>query len=198
MAEFVEADQSDFPCPVLFRKIFPFPPDPNHFYIPRRLVPHEGRIAIVTDAGRDAVDADGAADESAGSRTAKSCGPGASTLASSLRLSASDGDKKARSPGRARRKPLKPVACGNAGCSGATVVNNSCAFYLRTRGCGCSGHPAFPTPSVSWAYDSFRTRAIGPRGRGGTSEIESRHCEPTGRRKAPPDDMLREAIHLAA
>jgi hypothetical protein len=25
----------------------------------------------------------------------------------------------------------------------------------------------------------------------------SRHCEPTGRRKAPPDDRLREAIHFA-
>jgi len=25
-----------------------------------------------------------------------------------------------------------------------------------------------------------------------------RHCEPTGRRKAPPDDRLREAIHSAA
>src|SRR6266567_3132697 len=24
----------------------------------------------------------------------------------------------------------------------------------------------------------------------------NRHCEPTGRRKAPPDDRLREAIHL--
>jgi hypothetical protein len=47
--------------------------------------PSEGRIAIVTDAGRDAVDADGAADESTGSRTAKSCGPDASTLASSRR-----------------------------------------------------------------------------------------------------------------
>jgi len=31
---------------------------PNQFYIPRRLVPSEGRFAIVTDAGRDAVDAD--------------------------------------------------------------------------------------------------------------------------------------------
>ena len=50
--------------PVPFAKIFPFPPDPNHFYIPRRLVPSEGRIAIVTDAGRDAVDAGGALDES--------------------------------------------------------------------------------------------------------------------------------------
>jgi hypothetical protein len=45
----------------------------------------KGRIAIVTDAGRDAVDAGGASDEGAGLRTAKSCGPDASTLASSLR-----------------------------------------------------------------------------------------------------------------
>jgi hypothetical protein len=52
---------------------------------PRRLVPLEGRIAIVTDAGWDAVDAGGAADESAGLRTVKSCGPDASTPASSLR-----------------------------------------------------------------------------------------------------------------
>src|SRR5258705_10016675 len=28
--------------------------------------------------------------------------------------------------------------------------------------------------------------------------VGSRHCEPTGRRKAPPDDRLREAIHRAA
>jgi len=45
------------PGPVLLEKIFPFPSYPNHFYIRRRLVPLEGRIAIVTDAGWDAVDA---------------------------------------------------------------------------------------------------------------------------------------------
>ena len=39
-------------------KIFPFPSDPNHLHIPRRLVPSEGRLAIVTNAGRDAVDAE--------------------------------------------------------------------------------------------------------------------------------------------
>ncbi len=38
-----EAFQSDLPCPVPFAKKLPFPPDPN--------------LAIVTDAGRDAVDA---------------------------------------------------------------------------------------------------------------------------------------------
>jgi hypothetical protein len=46
--------------------------------------PTEGRIAIVTDAGLDAMDASGAFDESACLRTEKSCGSGAPTLASSL------------------------------------------------------------------------------------------------------------------
>jgi hypothetical protein len=39
---------------------------PKSLHIPHRLVPLEGRIAIVTDAGRDAVDVGGAFDESAG------------------------------------------------------------------------------------------------------------------------------------
>jgi hypothetical protein len=39
---FVEAFQSDLPCPVPFPKIFPFPLDPNHFYIPRHPVPQRG------------------------------------------------------------------------------------------------------------------------------------------------------------
>jgi hypothetical protein len=77
------------------------------------------------------MDASGAADESATLRTAKSCGPDASMVGvkfSRSKLLGGDGDNKARSPRRARRKPLKPIACGNAGCSGATVVTNSCAF----------------------------------------------------------------------
>jgi hypothetical protein len=107
--------------------------------------PTEGRIAIVTDAGWDAVDAAAfcaRSDRRAGSyepvsdhrvcgremlqRTAKSCGPDAPTLASSSRscvgptglrqnLSADDGGKQARSPGRARRKPLKPLRAGMSG-----------------------------------------------------------------------------------
>ena len=49
-------------------------------------------------------------------RTEKSYGPGASTLASSLRIQfADDGDKNARSPGRIRRKPLKPLRAGMPG-----------------------------------------------------------------------------------
>jgi hypothetical protein len=48
---FVETIQSDFTSPVLFAKIFPFQPDPNHLYIPRVPPPFEGRFAIVTDVG---------------------------------------------------------------------------------------------------------------------------------------------------
>ena len=99
---------------------------------------HKGRIAIVTDAGRDAVDAGGASDEGAGLRTAKSCGPDASTLASSSReakLLGGDGDKKARSPGRARRKPLKPLRAGMPGDSGVLVVT-------RVRSTNTSAHEA--------------------------------------------------------
>jgi hypothetical protein len=59
-----------------------------------------------------------------------------------------DGDNKARSPGRARRKPLKPSAQGRPAFSGEPVVTNSCACFHRTRGCGCIGHPAFPAPSL--------------------------------------------------
>src|SRR6202022_1854928 len=52
-------------------------------YMICRPFPQEGRHAIVTAAGRDAVDADGAFDEWRLTRTAKSCGPDASTPASS-------------------------------------------------------------------------------------------------------------------
>ena len=44
-------------CLAPLEKIFRFAPDANQFTDSHRLVPPEGRIAIVTDAGRDAVDA---------------------------------------------------------------------------------------------------------------------------------------------
>jgi|SRR5450631_4335880 hypothetical protein len=91
------------------------------------------------------------------SRTAKSSGPDAPTLASSLAevLSALPGSDKtliremtvAKEPGhRSTTYALKPlrrecrvfrVPCGFY----------PCAFYLCTGGCG-SGHPAFPAPSL--------------------------------------------------
>jgi hypothetical protein len=58
---------------------------PKSLLYPPPSRPTEGRLAIVTDAGRDAVDAGCASDEGADLRTAKSCGPDAPTLASSSR-----------------------------------------------------------------------------------------------------------------
>src|SRR3981081_2749969 len=97
-------------------------------------------------------------------RTAKSCGPDAPTLASSSRscvgptglrqdISAGDGGKQARSPGRARRKPLKPLRAGTSGDSGVLVVTRVRSTTTKcTRGRGCNGHPAFPTPSLGGRF----------------------------------------------
>jgi hypothetical protein len=72
---------------------------------------------------------------------------------------AGDGGKTARSPGRARRKPLKPLRAGMPGDSGVLVVTRVRSTNTKcTRGRGCNGHPAFPTPSFG-ARDSSTTRA---------------------------------------
>jgi hypothetical protein len=115
-------------------------------------------------------------------RTAKSCGPDAPTLASSSRscvgptglrqdISAGDGGKTARSPGRARRKPLKPLRAGMPGDSGVLVVTRVRFNNAKcTRGRGCSGHPAFPTPSKGREINA-RLGRIAPRDREVVSEI---------------------------
>jgi hypothetical protein len=109
-------------------------------------------------------------------RTAKSCGPDAPTLASSSRrqvgptglrhaISAGDGGKQAWSPGRARRKPLKPLRAGTSGDSGVLVVTRVRSTTTKcTRGRGCQGHPAFPTPSQGRKIQQ-RLGRIAPRGR---------------------------------
>jgi hypothetical protein len=68
------------------------------------------------------------------SRTAKSCGPDISTLISSRwDKPAGDGGKKARSPGRPRRKPLKPSAQGRPARSGEPVVDLLVCFFTFAR-----------------------------------------------------------------
>ena len=58
-----------------------------------------------------------------------------------------DGGNKARSPGNPK-EAVKTIAQGRPGETGEPVVTMLVCFVLfRTRGCGCSGHPAFPTPS---------------------------------------------------
>src|SRR6202158_4800367 len=101
-------------------------------------------------------------------RTAKSCGPDAPTLASSSRRQVGptglrqslnplgDGGKTARSPGRARRKPLKPLRAGMPGDSGVLVV-------IRVRSTTTSAHETAGalgirhSPRPLWAGDLCRS-----------------------------------------
>src|SRR6478672_1389730 len=74
-------------------------------------------------------------------RTAKSCGPDTPTLGvkSAEDDSAGDGSKRARSPGRARRKPLKPLRGECRMFSGVTVVTTlACLFYFTCEAAGAS------------------------------------------------------------
>jgi len=63
------------------------------------------------------------------------------------RQSAGDGDKKEFVAGEITKETVKTIARGQPGDFGATVVTTLCLLPLH-RGCGCSGHPAFPVPSV--------------------------------------------------
>ena len=83
-----------------------------------------------------------------------------------LRIVAGDGDNKPGSPGRARRKPLKPIAQGMPALSGEPVVTNSRVFLLHARLRVRQWRPAFPAPSVFEGHYVAQTRAghaAGPR-----------------------------------
>jgi len=58
-----------------------------------------------------------------------------------------DGDKRARSPGRVRRKPLKPLCAGMPGDPGALVVTNARAFYTTRAAAGATGTRHSPLPA---------------------------------------------------
>jgi hypothetical protein len=107
------------------------------------------------------------------------------------------GARKAASPGRASIS-RKTIARGKPGCLGCTCQTRVlCCAVFCTRRCGRSRRPAFPAPSVRERANDFaklrRNRAVRMR-----AHVFPRHCEPPGRREAPPDDRLREAIHASA
>src|SRR3984893_6153234 len=126
------------------------------------------------------------------------------------RRSADNGGKRARSPGRARRKPLKPLRAGTSGDSGVLVVARVHSTNTKcTRGRGCQGRPAFPTPS-DWrgrqVYSKTRAkRAARSRRcvckRSGCLKMNLgsvRHAGLRSRRKAHPScpDLIRPSINL--
>src|ERR1700675_1085941 len=93
------------------------------------------------------------------SRTAKSCGPDASTPASSLRWRC-EPDRAdntfnpqatvTRKPDRRGEREISRKTIRVRGCRVISVdlyYSCACYFYLCTRGGGCTVRPAFPTPS---------------------------------------------------
>ncbi len=65
--------------------------------------------------------------------------------------SARDGGKKARSPGRVRRKPLKPSR--REGRMFGQACGDCRLLFLLQAGHGCGLHPAFPAPSSSRGHE---------------------------------------------
>jgi hypothetical protein len=106
-------------------------------------------------------------------RTAKARGPGPPTLGSSLTAIIRQATEaiKPGTPGRARYTPLTPLRREGRTVS-ATCGDDSCAFYLCTRGCGCAKHPAFPAPSV--LRGACKTDNSGKSCR---ENVDARHCE---------------------
>ncbi len=121
-------------------------------------------------------------------RTAKSCGPDAPTLASSSRMLcrpnrvrtqrkfANDGGKRARSPGRVRRKPLKPLRAGMPGDSGVLVVTrvrSTNPSAHETAGAAGTRH----SPRPLWAENSSTPRAPRAARTKSYANLHQRHCE---------------------
>jgi hypothetical protein len=129
-------------------------------------------------------------------RTAKPCGPDAPTLASSrAEVSARRWWQTSPVTRESAEKTVKTIACGNAGCPGVLVVTNACAFYLCARGCGCSGHPAFPTPFVG-RIDCAQLGRFASRGCERVSEISLRVGIANGSRECAPDNRLRVPTNI--
>jgi hypothetical protein len=86
------------------------------------------------------VDASGAFDDGAGSRTAKSCGPDAPTLASSWRRQLR-WRRWQTSPvsGESTKETVKTIVQGRPGDLGEPVVTNACAFYTTHAAAGATG-----------------------------------------------------------
>src|SRR6266568_2505383 len=121
--------------------------NPWHIYCHSVLL--RGALAIVTNVGRVAVDAEVPVTKVL-KRTAKTCGPDARYAGVKFRgnkLLRSDGGKRASAHRGERVISRKAIAQGMSDCLRCPVC--SCAQLLLhcARDLGCSAHPAFPAPS---------------------------------------------------
>src|ERR1700722_8557439 len=141
--------QGDLGCPAPIAKIFPFPSDANHLLIPRRPVPQRGgsRSSRTRDGMRWTWVAHLTRALPYGRRSRVVLTPRRwRQVGDDASHHADDGGKKARSPGRAREKLLKPSRAGMRGDPGATVVTNACVFYLTHAPAGATAPRNSPLP----------------------------------------------------
>ncbi len=150
-----------------------------------RLEQRDVRVVTNVEAGCDG--RDGCARRAQAARTAKSCGPGLSTLRSSP-WSLLDGTRgrwgqESRSPGRARRTPLKPIARGRPGLSGCTC--GTCRLHSFEQ----AGHGPQPRSGLPRALSLFRgTRRMHHSGL--TSRETARSCLVGQRRQPNPHGVV--------
>jgi hypothetical protein len=175
----VEQDQSDLPSPVPSSEIFPFAADQIKS-ISTAVPSHRGGGSR-SSRTRDGMRWTRAAllTRALCLRTAKSCGPDAPTLASSFAeaIPRGDGGKQARSPGRARRKPLKPLR-GECRVFRCDRGDYACVlFYFAHKAAGASSARHSLRPLIRGRDVSGKTRARGA--------ARSRRCIPTSLRGAP-------------
>ena len=112
-------------------------------------------------------------------RTAKSCGPGAATLASIRPACAETATVTIKAAHRGEHGvSRKAIARGRPGCPGCTCGLTRVHSFTtrRTRDCGRSRRPAFPAPSLRrWANEYAnlrRNRAVRTR-----AHVFPRHCK---------------------
>ena len=130
-------------------KIFRFTCRANH---PYKLAPSHPMRGAARDRHERAVGCGGreACERRAQAvRTAKPCGPGAPTLASSWREASFLGAMVARKPGHQGERGISCKPSRREGRIASAEPVCSCAFFCAfcTRDRGCSAHPAFPAPS---------------------------------------------------
>jgi hypothetical protein len=103
--------------------------------------------------------------------------------------SADDGDNKARSPGRARRKSLKPLRAGMPGDAGGPVVATLvCHQLFAHEAAGAAGTRHSPRPLFRGMRFCAQLGRIAPREYGRVScclKIESNYCRRPGLEPGP-------------
>ena len=167
-----------FDCPsgcgrLARRAKFRFTPTANHRLTADVLFRQEGRSRVVTNAGRDVVDARASARKSGRSephdwpragrttfeRTAKPCGPDAPTLAFKFRANVREAMVTTK-PGHQGERGIsrKTITQGMPGASAEPVCSCAHSTLHCARDRGCSAPPAFPAPSLPRANPG-KTRA---------------------------------------